>query len=111
MEWKIENAIEELERLKENYYDEYLSTNQYESILFALDMGVKALYLLDRPISMDSVSKLEVMALIVNTNRKYINDVQEGIGSKALNDLLNGLDEMQLVKPIEEVEASILRRK
>jgi hypothetical protein len=111
MEWKIENAIEELERLKENYYDEYLSTNQYENIMFALDMGVKALYLLDRPISMDSVSKLEVLALIVNVNYKYINDVQEGIGSKALNDLLNGLDEMQLVKPIEEVEASILRRK
>jgi hypothetical protein len=109
MEWKIENAIEELERLKENYYDEYLSTNQYENIMFALDMGVKALYLLDRPISMDSVSKLEVLALIVNVNRKYINDVQEGIGSKALNDLLNGLDEMQLVKPIEEVEASMLR--
>jgi hypothetical protein len=109
MEWKIENAIEGLERLKENYYDEYLSTNQYENIMFALDMGVKALYLLDRPISMDSVSKLEVLALIVNVNRKYINDVQEGIGSKALNDLLNGLDEMQLVKPIEEVEASILR--
>lgn len=109
MEWKIENAIEELEHLKENYYDEYLSTNQYERIMFALDMGIKALYLLDRPISMDSVSKLEVLALIANTNLKYLNNVPRGISSKAFDDLLKGLDELQLVKPIEEVEASVLR--